>query len=540
MRESFGRALGAGLVMAGVGLGACTGDIGENPAPGPKTQSETCSPTADPIRRLTVDEYRNTVAELLPGVPLPAQLPVPDERTGGFVGQAAGQSVSALGVQRYEELATTIGESAAASMGTWAPCLGESVDCVKQIARELGYRGYRRPLTAEETAALEAFATSVHADFGPDAAVALVVQAILESPSFLYRPEVGLAPADGIAALDDFEMASRLSYFFLDSMPDAQLFAAAEAGLLTTDEGVEAEARRLLQDPRARPVITGFFAEWLRLYKIEELALDAAAFPEYDEQLRLDLARSVELYLDKAVWEDDAWASLMTGSYGYVNDRLAPLFGVPAPGTTELVYTDLDPAQRKGVLTQPALLAATSHGIAHSPIYRGVTMLDAILCDAKPAPPPGILDDLEEVPVAPGEVCTIRDGIEKTHTVRAECQGCHQSIDGAGFTFESYDALGRFRTEENGCAVDSRGNFPGTLGEVSGAIEMAEKLAESDVPMQCVATHLFRYASGRQELTGDGCEIDALTEAMKSSSGSLQETIIQMALSPAFRSRPTP
>lgn len=528
------------VLAASAALPACIGDIGDDTSGLPNTNppSATCSPTLDPIRRLTPTEYVNTVGELFPGVALPEQLPVPDKRTDGFEGQAAGQASSALGVQRYQELASSIGESASLELSTWAPCNTDSADCVKQIARELGFRAYRRPLAADEVEALEAFASNSHTQFGMEAAVALVVQGLLESPHFLYRPEVGVA-ADGMADLDDYEMASRLSYFFLDSMPDAALFAAAEAGTLTTAEGVEAEARRLLKDERARPVITGFFAEWLRLYKIEELALDAALFPELDEAMRADFHRSVELYLDKAIWEDDAWASLISGSYGFVNDRLAPVFGVAAPGSNELVLVELDPNQRRGVLTQPGLLAATSHGVSHSPIYRGVTMLASILCQDMPAPPPCILDNLEEVELPPGEVCTVRDRLEKTHTVGSDCQGCHVAIDGAGFAFEHYDALGRYRTEENGCAIDATGYFPGSLGDVNGAIELADKLAASDVPATCMATHLFRFASGRKEVAGDTCEIEALVDAMNASGGSLQETIVQLVISPAFRSRPT-
>lgn len=493
---------------------------------------------ANPIRRLTPAEYVNTVSELFPGVALPEQLPAPDKRTDGFLGQAAGQSSSALGVHRYRDLAATIGEAAALDTSTWASCSDDSATCLQQIARELGFEAYRRPLAADEVAALEAFAASSHQQFGMTDGVALVVQALLESPFFLYRPEVGV-PSERSAPLDDYEMASRLSYFFLDSMPDAELFAAAHAGSLSTDAGLEAEARRLLADPRARPVITGFFAEWLRLYKIDDLALDQVAFPEYDEALRLDLEISVERYLDKAIWQDDAWSSLMTGSYGFVNDRLAPVFGVPAPGSDELVLVELDASERRGVLTQPGMLAATSHGVSHSPIFRGVTMLASILCQEMPAPPPGILDDLEDVELPPGEVCTVRDRLEKTHTVGSACQGCHATIDGAGFAFENYDALGRFRTEENGCAVDASGSFAGTIGDVSGAIDLADKLVESEVARSCMATQLFRYATGRREQPGDGCQIEALVEAMDESGGSLQETVIAIVLSPAFRSRPS-
>jgi hypothetical protein len=321
-------------------------------------------------------------------------------------------------------------------------------------------------------------------------------------------------------------------------MPDEALFAAAEAGELSSDDGLRKHALQLLKDPRARPILTGFFAEWLRLYSLEQLALDPATFPELDEAMRADLDRSAQLYLDKVLWEDDSYQSLATGHFGFVNDRLAPLFGVEQPGTDELVLVQLPPDQRSGVLTQPALLAATSHGIAHSPIYRGVTMLENILCSKIPAPPPGILNDFEQIDAPTGDVCTVRDQIAKTHTVGEGCQGCHAAIDGAGFTFENYDALGRYRTTENGCAVDASGSFPGTLGDVTDAIDMASKLADSDEAATCMASNLYRYALGRSEVSGDQCYVEAIRDAMRDSGGSLQEMVIALVMSPAFRNRP--
>src|SRR5690606_26192114 len=140
---------------------------------------------------------------------------------------------------------------------------------------------------------------------------------------------------------------------------------------------------------------------WLRVYKLESLGLDPNAFPEFDEALRADLERSAQAYLDKALWEDDSFESLFGGTFGFVNDRLAPIFGVDPPGTDELVLVELDSSQRRGVLTQPGLLASTSHGISHSPIFRGVTVLESVLCMPTPPAPPGVLDDPNPVDVPP-------------------------------------------------------------------------------------------------------------------------------------------
>ncbi|MEM1029890.1 MAG: DUF1592 domain-containing protein [Myxococcota bacterium] len=550
----FGGVVLLGWAAGSTGLSGCTGLIGGDgsgvtaPTPGPERKAN-CELDRAPIERLTPREYRNTLATLFPGVALPDEEPVPDERIGGFIGHHDGQSVSALGVRRYEELARTTGEAAAADLDAWAPCSEDAEACLQQITTVLAPRTYRRPLTEEEADDLSALASSAYAEFGMTDGVAVVVQALLESPWFLYRPQFGTGTVvtSGVAAggvpLDAYEMASRLSYFFLDDMPDEELRAAAEAGALTRDADVEAQARRLLADPRARPVVTGFFAEWLRLYKLDDLGLDPQAFPEFDEQLRADLETSVRMFLERAIWEEDSWTELTRGSFGFVNDRLAPIFGVAPPGTDELVLVALDPGERKGVLTQPGLLASTSHGISHSPIFRGVTVLESIMCHKVPAPPPGILDDIEDTPI-PDDVCTTRQQVALTHTV-GNCQGCHRAIDGAGFTFERYDALGRYRLEENGCEVDPSGDFVGTLGAVADAIEMAEKLTESPDASACMVENMLGFALSRSAVRGDTCEVEALAETLLAAAeagedDSLQEMVVRVVLSPLFRHRPAP
>jgi hypothetical protein len=247
------------------------------------------------------------------------------------------------------------------------------------------------------------------------------------------------------------------------------------------------------------------------------------------------------MYVDHAVWEADSWQWLMASSQGFVNDRLAPIFGVEAPGSDELVLVDLDPAERRGLLTQPGVLTSTSHGIGHSPIMRGVTMLSNVLCSPVPAPPPGILDNIdEEMASDDDEVCTTRDYVALTHTVGADCQGCHAAIDGAGFVFENYDALGRYRTEENGCAVDATGSFPTSDfgSEVNDAIELSEALANSSQVATCMSEHLFRYSLGRGTNRADACELQVLGEQL-GSGDSLQDLIVEMVATPSFRSRPS-
>lgn len=365
--------------------------------------------------------------------------------------------------------------------------------------------------------------------------------ALLQSPSFLFRPELGTGRAVGGAAvaLDAYELASRLSYFMTASMPDAALMAAAADDSLLEEATLRSQAQRLLADPRARSVLSGFFAQWLGLYRLDNLNLDPNAFPEMSDSLRQDLKASVLSYIDKALWSDDSYASLLSGSYGFVNDRLAPLFGVAAPGDDALQYVALDPSQRSGVLTQPGVLSATSHGTGHSPILRGVHLLNQVLCAQLGAPPPGVLEQAETLSVDDSLVCTTRDAVSLKHTAKEGCQGCHAAIDAAGFNFENYDALGRYRTEENGCPVDASGSYPGTdlQGEFADAVALAQQLPQSRVVSHCMVDNLFRFAFGRKASPSDDCELAALADQLHEG-GSLQQLVVELVASPSFRSRP--
>ena len=497
--------------------------------------------TAAPLRRLTGAEYRNSVQDLFAGVELPAVEVPADARQDGYTTVAAGQAPSALSVEQYQRSAQTLANVAMAERGTWAPCTADSDACAKETLESLAERAYRRPLQAVEREQIATLVAAANAWGGPAAALVAGLEAILQSPTFLYRPEFGAAQPIGAAvALTDYEVASRLSYFLTATLPDATLLQAAERGDLSTDSGLRAQAERLLADPRARPVMNDFFAQWLRLERLDSLALDPALFPEFDQQLRADLKQSVLRFVDYALWEVDSFDFLMSGEMGFVNDRLAPIYGVASPGGEALTLIGLDSTQRRGLLTQPGVLTASSHGTRHSPILRGVTMLDSILCSPVPAPPPGIFDMNEDADVDSSQICTTRDDVTLSHTSGATCQGCHKAIDGAGFAFEHYDALGRYRKEENGCPIDATASFAAAdlAGDLADAVTLAPLLSQSRTVQQCFGQQLFRFALGRKESTNDRCQIAAVAEELQAGDDSLQRLVVKLVLSPSFRSRP--
>lgn len=504
--------------------------------------AEDLRPAEAPLRRLTPIEYRNTVRDLFPAVALPRVELVAGAEVQGYDNNAAGQVVSPLLVEQYQVAAAAIGAAVAAD-GSWLPCdpAADEVACGRVVAASLAERAYRRPLDEVERTRAVTFFDAARSSFGFSEAIAMLVEGLLQSPAFLYRPEVGVdagAPA-GLVRLGPYEIASRLSYALWHSMPDDALLAAAAADELGTTEEIEAQARRMLADPRAAAVVADFHRQWLDLGAIEELQLSPERYPELTPSLRDALRDATQLFLERTFFEGGSYRDLLTATHAYANDELAALYGIPAPGSDELVRVELDPAERAGILTQPGLLASTSHGLGHSPILRGVMVLDAFLCMPPPPPPPDVDAAIDDEDTG-GEVRTTRERIELTHGT-AECASCHDAIDGAGFSFERYDALGRFRTHENGVPVDPTGAFAGTRdvdGEVADAIELAQRLADSAQAEECFATHWFRHAMGRTERAADRCQIQALAAAMREG-GDLRELLVALVTSPSFRFRPS-
>jgi hypothetical protein len=532
------------MLVSALLLASCTGTWSRDD--GNASCRDEPRPGGHALRRLTAVEYRNTVRDLFPGVTIPTLTLTRDGTStelDRFENDARGQPVSALRIEEYHRAAESVAGAAVGSLASWAPCTSDDDECIGQIATSLGARAQRRPLTTEDREALVALARTTRAELGFQEAVAVLIEALLQSPQFLYRPELGTSDGapSGLARLDDHELASRLSYFLWRTMPDTELFRAADAGELVEPTRLEAQARRMLDDPRALETLADLHAQWFQLGRVEALSLQPELYPEMSAELREDIRRSAELYFEEVFQQGPGgFQSLFAGRFAYVNDRLAPVMGVQAPGGSELVRVELDADQRAGILTHPAFLAQRSKPTVHSPIFRGVFLLNHVLCSPVRPPPPGA--DSMTTPLPEGTVLTTRQRTVRTHSGVAICASCHNRIDGAGFAFERYDALGRYQTQEFGLPVDSRVNLP-EAGDVTGsyedAVELADRLAESRTVRECVATHYLRYALGREETTGDRCQIDALADALQASGGDLRELVVAIVRSPSFRHRTT-
>ncbi len=540
------RADGSGAAATPSGSGGSSSSPGSTSS-GEKPDSElTCDQSQAtvglaPLRRLARTEYLNTVRALFPGVALPTLVMTPDKAADGFDNHESTQTATAPLVEEYHTNAGAVAGAVEQDLGAVTQCAATDTDCVKSYALDLAARAFRRPLSSDEAATFADFVSTQASAFGLTKAAGLFVEGLLQSANFIYRPELGVedpARADALR-LTGYELATRLSYFITASQPDSELLAAAAAGTLDSASGVETEARRLLASDAARASLTNFHAQWLELNRIKTMSRDTTLFPLFDTALPATMYDATERFVMNNFWDGGGRIdTLLSSPKAYVNDALAPVYGLPSPGSDELVLVDLDPAERAGLLTQAGLLASMAHEKFDAPILRGVFVLRHLLCAPPDAPPPNVPD------IPPAEdgdgPKTTRQRVEDVHVSSAACKGCHEQIDGIGFAFDNYDAIGQYRTTENGLPVDSTGAITGmgdADGTFDGAVALSSQLAGSERVTQCAARHLFRYAYGRSETVGDQC---AILDAVTASGGDMKELVVELVLRDNFRYRPRP
>lgn len=520
--------------LAGL-LVACSGQISDptgDPPPGTAPRCDVASVPEGPIRRLTRDQFDRTVRDLLGDTTAPARAFPPDDDTEGF---HVGGIASNLFVEQEAMVAETLAEVASAEIIAESGCDLGVAACRDGWLMEFAQRAYRRPPSEEDLDRLRTVFDVGATEEGVQTGVRLVVQTVLMSASFLYHSEVAPdgAEAGDVVLIEDFALASRLSYFLWASMPDDALLEAAASGRLRDRDGLLTEARRMLESPKAQDGFRSFTTQWLRVDQIDRIEKDDSVHPDFDNATARDLRLSLEAFLDE-VWESGDGRLLYTADFGYVNARLAPIFGLdPADFGEELERTALDPEQRSGLLTHPGLLALNSKANQSDPIHRAKFVRERMLCQHLPSPP----DDLTVVAPDPAPGLTTRERFAE-HSDNPACQGCHTLLDPLGFGFEHYDAIGAWRDTEEGTAVDASGRMNGTDdfdGDFYGAVELADQMIESQQVRSCVAQQLFRFALQRVETTSDACSMNAIEEATEDGTLELQELMLSIVGSDAFR-----
>jgi hypothetical protein len=517
--------------QSGAGGGAMTGADGGPPA----AMTGAIGPT--PLRRLTHDQYDNAVRDLLAIARAPSIQFSADEGDAGFDANAR-IPLASLQLDEYRRAATDLATRAvAAGLGTLAPCAAgaDEIQCGADFVAGFGKRVFRRPLTSAEAGRYTKLFGAERTARGYGSGVALVIRAMLQSPNFLYRIEVGRpasAEKDGGIPLTGYELASRLSFFLWNGIPDPNLLALAEADKLRTADQVAAVARQMLRDPRARQMVASFHQQWM---EIAGLATATRSDPAFTADLRAAMADEFLAFSDGVLRQGDGrLETLLTASFTFARGPLFGLYGLPAPADPgQSVRVDLPAVQpRAGILTLPAVMATHAHPDQTSPVHRGLLVRSRLLCTVLPPPPPGV--DNTPPPVDPN--VSARKRFEQ-HRADPACKSCHSLMDPLGVTFEMFDAIGRFRTTDGNQPVDSASALTGTMnndGPANDPLALARRLAAAPEVRDCVARQWFRYLSGRGESDLDAPAIGAAVEAMKQSESAIPELLVAFTRTRSF------
>jgi hypothetical protein len=505
-------------------------------------QAAPDAPGPTPLRRLTIREYNNTLRDLLGVAPVAGRELGVDQDAGGF---AIGGPVTTSGdAARLLDVAEQIAASAAARIATLVPCAAVPADaagqgeCARKFVVQFGRRAFRRPLAADEVSDLVGVyeqhrGPPINHDFAQS--IRSVVAAMLMSPFFLYRAELGgTAPVkDGaLVRFNPHETASRLSYALWGSMPDDQLFAEADAGRLATPEQIAGQARRLLKDPRARDTLADFHLQWLHVDGLPREQPKEPRFAEYSPQLVQAMLDETAAFASEVFSSTGSLETLLTSTATVVDPALARLYGASVSGSGPQPVT-LDAKQRGGILTQASFLATHATSSESNPVRRGAVVLRRLLCTEIEVP-----DDMDVGTVkmpAPG--ITTRERFAE-HALNP-CAGCHRLTDPIGFAFEHYDAIGAHRTTDQGKPVDASGEMSLSWGQLrfQNAIELAQGLARADEVRDCMATQWLRYLLRRGDTPGDRASLAEAGAAFRSSSWDLRELLVALTRTRSFTHR---
>ncbi len=515
-----------------LGLLACNGDATTDSTAvdrdhGPAPAAEPPAPT---LRRLTWSQYEQTVADLLgEDIALPTRLE-PDARVDGLPSVGATvMSVSQWGVERYEDAAFLLAEQALED-DRMLPCEATAVDdadCATEFVDTWGVRFYRRPLTADETDRLVALVTSIgtaESDFRVGATYALA--AMLQSPHFLYRVELGQS-----GWLDDYELATRLSYLLWNTTPDDTLLAAAAGGTLGTDDGLLAEATRLLDDPRAEQGVRNLFTEILYLDELDELSKDPTTFTHASAELGPNAREETLLgVVDLVLTRDGDYRSLYTTRTTFVDRSLAALYNVEAPVMDGYGAVTLDKdGGRRGLLGQASFLALNAHLTSTSATLRGKFIQEVLLCHIIPPPPSGVDTS---IPEPDADSPTLRERIQ-SHLEDPTCAGCHELTDLIGLGFENFDGVGRWRDTENGATIDPSGDLEGE--PFDDAWDFARALSDHPDLGPCLAQHVWGVGTGHTPIYEELALSEWLAEELRLYDHSVKRLLLATVVSEGFR-----
>jgi hypothetical protein len=495
------------------------------------------------LRRLTHSQYNNTIRDLLGDQSAPANQFPPEDFVNGFKNQYQAQNLSPLLVEAYSAAAERLARNAfqGGDRRGLISCK-PSAACRVRFVREFGLKAFRRPLeSAEQRRYEELFQRET--DFYQGAQ--LVVEAMLQSPHFLFRLDDTSNPQ-----WKPYAAASRLSYALWDSMPDAALFESVARGVLSTPQGIETAARRMLNDPRARQSLDEFVAQWLRFDRLLTASKDRRRYPNFNRESAVAMTEEARSFIADLVWNERDFMGAFTADYTFMNADLAAIYGVPAPAK-EFERVKFTPeSERAGLLGQTMFLALTAKPDDTSPTARGLFIREQFLCQHVSEPPPGVNTNLP--PISEAKPQTNRERMRE-HVTNPSCATCHNLIDPIGFGFEKFDAIGarrdKFKLLFFGNAEGERRALAKTIdldldttGYVAGLPdskfssprELGAVLSRSPQCQECLVKQYFRYTAGRMETPADRPLIRQVFEDFKRSQFRFKELMIALVRAREF------
>ena len=404
--------------------------------------------------------------------------------------------------------------------------------CGKQVLAAFARRAWRRPATEAEVTRLYQFITDAQAsgqDF--EAGLRIALQAVLVSPYFVFRVELDPSPT-GLDPhpLSDHELASRLSYFLWSSMPDDELMAAADQGMLQDPKQVEIQALRMLEDPRAIALIDNFAGQWWLIRNVNIAFKDVLLYPQWDDGMKASMRTELRMFAESFFASDRSMLEMLTTTKTFVDDRLAAHYGIAGAFGPEFVEADFGDLPFQGILNKAGLMTVLSHADHTSVVKRGKWVMENLLCVTPPPPPPGVDTKLEPL------VGKTQREILEQHRLDPKCAGCHVVMDPLGFGLEHYDPLGAWRADENGLKLDPSGTLPNGKPFVDG-LEMQTLISSEPDFSKCVARKTFVYALGRGTTISDIDYLDEVVAGFESGQYRFADLVVNLVTSDVFRQR---
>jgi hypothetical protein len=403
--------------------------------------------------------------------------------------------------------------------------------CAERIARQLATKAYRRPASDADVARLMAFFDAGRRDSGDfDGGVQQIVTGTLSSPNFLYR--VIRPKGAGLQPLTALELASRLSFFLWADLPDDELLAVATSGKLTEPAVYDQQIDRMLADPRALTLVTGFAMRWLNVDDLTAVSPEAELFPTFTEELRRDFSTEIRMFLGEALLQNRSVLELLSGNYTYVNERLARHYGISGVAGSQFRRLQLSDDNRFGLLGKGAVLLRTSHGDRTSPVLRGAWVLEKLMGTPPAPPPPGVETNLN--PQQGAAPTTLRARLEQ-HRESKSCNQCHGVIDPIGLAMENFDAIGVWRLRDSGQPVDASTVLPDGQAIAGVAQLRAAMLTHPGQFVQTITERLMMYGTGRKVEAADMPQVRQIVASTAPGQYRFFDIVRGVAKSDAFR-----